>query len=186
MWSEYRKEKIKSYERAKKEGKVDEDIVSLLEKINEKENYVTLSSCSGRILVIDLNSFGDKKSSEFLGKWHNFAKFEDVIESVNRCKRQGWLIQDPPIVHVACRDLISAKNLMVVANNSGFRRSGIISLQNYVVEIASLERLELPVVIDGKRIIEDSYLRIALEIANEKLKSGKRKIKRLEELISSL
>ncbi len=186
MWSEYRREKIECYERAKKEGKIDGDILPLLEKINEKENYVTLSSCSGRILVIDLDNFGDKKNSEFLGKWHVFANFEEVFESVNRCKRQGWLIQDPPIIHVACRDLLSARNLVAVANNSGFRRSGIISLQNYVVEIASFERLELPVAINGKRIVEENYLRIVVEIANKKLRSGKRKIERLEELISSL
>lgn len=185
MWSEYRREKIECYEKAKRQGKIDGDIVPLLEKINEKENYVTLSSCSGRILVIDLNSFGDKKSSEFLGKWHNYASFEEVLESVNRCRRQGWLIQDPPILHVACKDLISAGKLMAAANNSGFRRSGIISLQNYVVEIASFERLELPVAIDGKRIVEENYLRIAVKIANEKLRSGKSKIKRLEKLISS-
>ncbi|MDK2795409.1 MAG: tRNA wybutosine-synthesizing protein 3 [Archaeoglobaceae archaeon] len=186
MWPNYKKEKIECYEKAKKEGKVDEDIIPLLDKINEKENYVTLSSCSGRIAVIDLNCFGDKKSSEFLGKWHNFAKFEEVLDCAFKCRRQGWLIQYPPILHVACKDLSSAKNLMVIANESGFRRSGIISLQNYVVEIASLERMELPVVVDGKMIVERDYLRIAVDIANEKLKKGKIKLRRLEEFITSL
>jgi len=186
MWLYYRREKLESYERAKKNGEVDEDIVSLLEKLNSKENYVTLSSCSGRIAVVDLDKFGDKKSSEIVGKWHSFAVFEEVLECVGKCRREGWFIQNPPIIHVACQDLVSARNLMSIANNSGFRRSGIISLQNYVVEIASFERIELPVVIGGKKVVEDSYLRIAVEIANEKLKSGKMKLKRLEELISSL
>ncbi len=186
MWSEYRKKRLVCYEKAKEEGKVDEDIIPLLERINGKESYVTLSSCSGRIAVIDLESFGDKKSSRFLGKWHNLAIFEDVLECIRSCKRQGWLIQDPPIIHVACRDLDSAKNLLTVANNSGFRRSGIISLKNYVVEMASFERLELPVVFEGKKIVDDDYLRIAVDIANEKLKKGKIKLKRLEEMLTSL
>lgn len=186
MWSDYKKEKIESYEKAKKEGKVDEDIVPLLDKINEKENYVTLSSCSGRIAVIDLNCFGDKRDSEFFGKWHNFVSFEEVLECIVKCRRQGWLIQYPSILHVACKDLNSAKNLMVIANNSGFRRSGIISLKNRIVEIASLERLELPVVVDGRMIVERDYLRIVVDIANEKLRKGKMKLKRLEELITSL
>ncbi|MEM0215390.1 MAG: hypothetical protein QW384_05345 [Archaeoglobaceae archaeon] len=186
MWSAYKKEKLESYEEAKRESKLDDDIIPILEKINEKENYVTISSCSGRIAVIDLENFGEKLNSEFIGKWHRIVDFEEVLECVKKCQRQGWLIQYPPIIHVACKDLESARKLMKIANDAGFRRSGLISLQNFVVEIASLERLELPVAIDGKKIVEDNYLRIAVDLANKKLESGKRKLKRLEIFISSL
>ncbi|MCS7143538.1 MAG: hypothetical protein NZ879_00775 [Archaeoglobaceae archaeon] len=186
MWSEYRKEKLECYEEAKKEGKVDEDIIPLLDKINGKENFVTLSSCSGRIAVIELSNFGEKLNSEFIGKWHRRVEFREILECVEKCKRQGWLIQYPPIIHVACKDLQSAKRMMSFANDSGFRRSGLISLQKLVVEISSLERIELPVAIEGRRIVDNEYLRIAVDFANKKLENGKKKIKRLEELISSL
>lgn len=183
MWSDYRKERLESYERAKRNGEIDDDIVPLLEKINEKENFVTLSSCSGRIAVIDLRDFGEKLDSEFIGKWHRKVECEEVLECIEKCKRQGWLIQYPPIIHVACKDLQSAKKLMSIANESGFRRSGLISFQNFVVEISSLERLELPVTVNGKKLVNDSYICIAIDFANKKLERGKRRLKRLEELI---
>ncbi|MCX8172821.1 MAG: hypothetical protein N3D09_04330 [Archaeoglobaceae archaeon] len=186
MWNIYRKEKIELYEKFKRESMVDPDIVSLLDKINEKENFVSLSSCSGRIAVIDLENFGDKRNSEFLGKWHSFVDFEEVLKCVEKCRRQGWLIQYPPIIHVACKDLQAARKLMIIANNSGFRRSGLISLQNLVVEISSLERVELPVSLNGNRIVNDEYLKIAVEFANKKLENGKKKLKKLEQLISFL
>lgn len=186
MWSAYKKEKLEKYEWAKKEAKVDYEIIPILDKLNEKENFVTLSSCSGRIAVIDLKNFGVKIDSEFIGKWHRNVEFLEVLECVKRCKRQGWLIHYPPIIHVACKDLQSAKSLMRIANEAGFRRSGLISLENLVVEISSLERLELPVAIEGKKIVDDDYLRIAVDLANKKLESGKKKLKRFEELMPFL
>ncbi|MEM0202552.1 MAG: hypothetical protein QXO16_02980 [Archaeoglobaceae archaeon] len=185
-WEEYRRRRLEDFEKEKREGRVDEDIVPLLEWINSIESYVTLSSCSGRIAVLDLEDFGKKLNSRFLGKWHRSASFEEVLESARNCKRQGWLIQFPPIVHVACKDLASAEKLLRVANMAGFRRSGVISLRNLVVEIASLERIEIPIAIDGKLIVDESYLRTAVEIANLKLEKGKRKLEKLFNLLSEI
>jgi len=161
-------------------------MVPLLNKINAFESYVTLSSCSGRIAVIDVEEFGKKLNSEFLGKWHSFVSFEEILSAIMKSKRQTWLIQSPPIIHVACRDLASAKRLLDISNDAGFRRSGIISLENLVVEIASLERVELPVALNGKMIISEDYLRILVDFVNKKLEKGKEKLKRLEKIISSL
>lgn len=172
-------QRLEKFERERRDGKVDVDIVPLLEKINSMDHYVTLSSCSGRIAVLDLEEFGKKLNSRFLGKWHNFVSFEEVLESVKSCERQGWLLQFPPIIHVACKDIFSAEKLLAIANAAGFRRSGIISLRNIVVEIASLERLEMPVAIGGKLVVDENYLRIAVEIANLKLEKGKKKLEML-------
>lgn len=185
-WEEYRRRILQYFEKEKVERKVDEDIIPLLEKINSIESYVTISSCSGRIAVLDLEEFGKKLNSKFLGKWHKYVSFEEVFESAKNCKRQGWFIQFPPILHVACRDLTSAEKLLRIANLAGFRRSGIISLRSLVVEIASLERLEMPIAIDGKLIVGEDYLRKAVEIANFKLERGKKKLEKLFNLLSEL
>ncbi|MEM2324297.1 MAG: hypothetical protein QXK70_00325 [Archaeoglobaceae archaeon] len=178
-WGEYKRRRLEFFERERREGKVDEDILPLLELINSCDPYVTLSSCSGRIAVLDLEEFGKKLNSRFMGKWHRTVGFDEVLESAKNCKRQGWLIQFPPIVHVACRDLFSAEKLLKIANSAGFRRSGLISLRNLVVEISSLERVEMPIAIGGKLIVDENYLRIAVEMANLKLTKSKEKIERL-------
>jgi tRNA(Phe) wybutosine-synthesizing methylase Tyw3 len=164
MWSEYRKEKIEGYERAKKRG-VDWDIIPILDKINEKENYFTISSCSGRIVVIDL---------------------EDVLECICICKHQG--VADSGSAHITC--CMQRFNFRKKFNGC-CKQPWIQKERNHILaelrcRNSFLEKLELPVSIDLKKIVENSYLRIAVDVANEKLKKGKIKLKRLEELITSL
>ncbi len=185
-WEDYRNRKLDSYIDFLKKGEIDEDLIPLLNKVNSLEDYVTLSSCSGRIAVVDLDDFGKKLNSEFLGKWHSSVSFEEVVSAIMKSKRQTWFIQSPPIIHVACRDWNSAKKLLEISNNAGFRRSGLISVENLVVEIASFERIELPVALAGKMIVSEDYLRILVDFANRKLERGKEKLRRLYEMVISL
>ncbi len=177
-WNEFKKLRL---ERLKKEiNRVDKDILTLLNVINNINDYVTLSSCSGRIIVIDLEKFGEKRNSVFLGKWHEQVTVDQVKLAIEKGKRQTWFILDPPILHIACKNLKAAENLMKIANDSGFKRAGLISLKNLVVEIASFEKIETPVAINGVRIVNDTFLEKVVEIANEKLKRCKEKLKKLE------
>ena len=182
-WGNFKSEKLKRYEIAKKKGEVDEDIIPLLDLINLKESFVTLSSCSGRIAVIDTPEFGDKTNSEFLGKWHYKVDANEVVDAVKKGRKTTWLIAYPPIIHVACSDLANAEKLMKIANNAGFRRSGIISLKKLVVEISSLERLELPIAINGEMILDNKTIEVMVDFANKKLLKGKEKLYKFKELI---
>lgn len=119
--------------------------------------------------------------------------------------------QEPLILHVMCKDLESAKKLLEKAQISGWKRSGIIfadkknfqeknslssplrcnkprsinSVENkrIVVELLSTEKLEFPLTHDGKFLVDENFLKIVLKKANENLKKGWKKIKRLERLI---
>ncbi len=183
MWRRYRKSKLDGFLEALKRGEVDGDIVDLLNLINSLEDYVTLSSCSGRIAVLDLPEVGNKKSSTFLGKWHREVESEEVIRAALESRTYAWLIQYPPILHVACRTLHHAEELIKIANNAGFRRSGVISLRNRVVEISSLERVELPLAVSGRLIVPEKYITTVVELANIKLRRGKEKLERLKEAL---
>uniref|UniRef100_A0A7C3MAE2 tRNA(Phe) 7-((3-amino-3-carboxypropyl)-4-demethylwyosine(37)-N(4))-methyltransferase n=1 Tax=Archaeoglobus fulgidus TaxID=2234 RepID=A0A7C3MAE2_ARCFL len=185
MWEKFKKERLESYLEAKAEGKVDDDIVDLLDLINSFDCFVTLSSCSGRIAVINLRKPGDKANAEFLGKWHKGVDAESIIKAAIKSRNTAWLVQYPPIIHVACRDLEVARILMNIANQAGFRRSGIISLKNNVVEVASLERLELPIAEGGRMLIDSEYLEYVVRCANEKLLKGKEKLRRLHSALES-
>jgi len=186
VWAEFRRRKFEGYRIAKERGEVDEDIVPLLDLINSFECYVTLSSCSGRIAVMDMPKFGDKVESVFLGKWHRSVSFEEVLEAVKLGRRTTWLIMFPPIIHVACESVEHAERLMKLANDSGFRRSGLISLKHNVVEICSLERLEAPVAIEGRIVVGMEGLRVMVDFANEKLERSKAKLKRLHASLREL
>ncbi len=186
MWSrfeEFRRRKLEGYIEAKEKGEVDKDIIPLLDLINSRDCYVTLSSCSGRIAVIDVPEFGIKHKAKFLGKWHSCVDFNDVLGVVEDGEREVWLIMFPPIIHVACRDLDCAERLMRIANESGMRRRGLISLRHCVLELTTLERMEVPVKFYGKRLVDDRSLEIMVNIANRKLLKSKEKLRRLYELL---
>jgi len=184
FWDEFRASKLRGYEEAKRRGEVDEDIIPLLDLINSSDRFVTLSSCSGRIAVIDMPDFGNKVESKFLGKWHREVSVGEVLEAVKMGTMVTWLIMYPPIIHVACRDLKSAEMIMRIANDSGLRRCGIISVKKLVVEINSLERLELPVAVNGEVLMDERTLKVIVRFANLKLGRSKEKLRRFYSLLS--
>ncbi len=176
MWSRFREKKIKEYEKAK----IDDEIKPILDDINSVSCFVTLSSCSGRIVVMDMPSFGNKVESVFLGKWHSIPSFDEVLSAINKGKQTTWLMMHPPIIHIACENVESAKKLLEVAKNSGLRRSGIISMKNWVVEISPPERLEMVASISGKTLNLET-LRINYQFCIEKLKKSRERIKKFRD-----
>lgn len=106
-WEMEKKKVIEKLEKEIQKERVDKDILN--------PNYVTLSSCSGRMVVLDLPKFGDKKACKFLGKWHEKTKAEEVIKALKKCKKQGWFIMQPAIFHVQCKTLQDAGNLINIA-----------------------------------------------------------------------
>ena len=184
-WVEFKRKKLEILERAKENGEVDEDIIPLLDTINSFDCFVTTSSCSGRIVVLDVPKIGDKLNAKFLGKWHRTVDWKEVAKALEKSTSTTWLISDPPIIHVACRDLECARILMRIANESGFRRCGIISLNRFVVEITSFEKLEAPLAVNGKIVVDESYIKLLTDFANEKLLRGKEKLERLKSKLSN-
>jgi len=182
-WKKFKEEKYRKYEEAKGKGEIDGEIIPLLDLINSKREFVTLSSCSGRIAVIDMPKFGDKLNSKFLGKWHGEVDTKEVIEAIRKGTETTWLITYPPIIHVACESLEVAEKLMNIANNAGFRRSGIISLKKFIVEVSSLERLEMPVAINSNFLFDEKTIEIIVKFANEKLLRGREKLDKFEDMV---
>jgi len=184
VWTDYRQDKLRILEEARQRGEVDEDILPLLDVINSIPSYVTLSSCSGRIVVMDMPEFGRKLEAEFLGKWHDRVAIKEVIKAIEKGRLTTWFMVHPPIIHVACRNLHFANEIMQAANRAGFRRCGLISIKNNVVEITSFERMEIPVAVESKRLVNDDSLHIMVEIANRKLERAKEKLERLKKEFS--
>ena len=160
-------------------GEWDKKIKSLCDKINSFEEYYTTSSCSGRIMIIkDI----DKKAPdlfEFVS--HDAVRFEDL-----RIPQKGNLKfkQEPLILHVACENLESAEKLLNKVRDVGLKRSGIISLgKNIIIEIIGTEKIEFPLVENGKILVNKDFLEIVLNKANENLKKGWDRIEKLRDFL---
>ncbi|AKG38131.1 MAG: tRNA-wybutosine modification methyltransferase TYW3 [Infirmifilum sp.] len=186
-WNELRDLALKQLEEHKLQGRVDQDIVWLLDLINSSPDYYTTSSCSGRIQVAAGAHPGDKGKLRVIAKWHRIIQPEEltlVLSSTN--EDNVWFSVHPPIFHVVARDLRAAKRLLVAARNSGFKHSGIQGLgKRIIVEIMSMEKIETPLRLHGIQIVGYDSLVLLVEAANQALLRGKRRLSRLAEVFYS-
>lgn len=159
-----------------KQGFIDEDIKNLINLINKNPNYKTTSSCSGRIVLLKIPKIGKKYKAKWLYKTHKKANPKEIIKILKKEKHLHFL-QEPAILHINCKNLESANKLLLLAHQSGFKNSGIISLKKNTLGLRSTEKIEAPLDIEK---INTPYIKFLVEEANKKLKRTKEKINKLE------
>ncbi|AMQ18678.1 tRNA(Phe) 7-((3-amino-3-carboxypropyl)-4-demethylwyosine(37)-N(4))-methyltransferase Taw3 [Thermococcus peptonophilus] len=178
-----KREALQSLFTAMRDGKVDEDIIDILLLINSIKGIYTTSSCSGRIGIIEEPALGAKPLSRWLIKVHKPIEFEEAREALKNAK-EGiiFLKSQPPIFHVVAEGLEKARKLHELGLASGFKYTTfkVISTR-YLVEINATEYLTTPLGRDGRVLVDDDYLRFAVEIGNEILRRSKGRLPRLEE-----
>lgn len=180
-WSELRLKALRQLEEHKRLGKVDNDIIWLLDLINSNPDYYTTSSCSGRIQVASGQHPGEKGKLRVLAKWHRTIDLGELLAVVSTSLEDNiWFSVHPPIFHIASKDLQAARRLLVAARNCGFKHSGIQGLgKRIIVEIMSMEKIETPLRLKGVQIISYDSYSLLVNVANEMLTRGKEKLPRL-------
>ncbi|MCX6748397.1 MAG: hypothetical protein NT076_02230 [Candidatus Pacearchaeota archaeon] len=166
------------------EQRWDQAIESLCEKINLKKEYYTTSSCAGRIVLI--KALKEKAEDVFLFKTHEKISFSQLKKALASVKYKGLIYfkQETCILHVACKDLEGAVELLNKAKFAGWKRSGIIaSGKRTICELMSTEKLELPITNDCKLLVDEDYLKLLVKEANSRLERVWEKIEKLDELI---
>ncbi len=164
-----------------KKGAIDEDIRPLLAVLNRRGHYETTSSCSGRIVLLDVPKTGDKQHAQWLYTAHTKAD-PDAIESVLRQQNHEiWFLQEPVILHVNCMTLADAERLLELAKSCGFKRSGIFSLKHFSVELQGTERMETLLTRD----LPKEYIARLAAAANLRLQRTKKKIQMLLERLQT-
>lgn len=157
-------------------GGIDEDVIELVDLINSRDEYYTTSSCSGRIVVIALPESNRKDEAKWLLVKHRPVTVQEIKDSLQSDK-DIWLKQEGMILHVCCKNIEAAEKLVNTAKNTGFKRTGMISVnKRYVVEIVSTENVSTILSKKGKVLIEDNYLSVLVEECNDKIRKNKEKI----------
>ena len=162
-------------------GKWDRRIKPLCEKINSLDDFYTTSSCSGRVILMIQQE--KKENDLFLKVWHDKISFNELKKTLNELSKRKEIIKfklEPPIIHIACRDLKKATEMLEKAKYIGFKRSSILTCdRNIVIEINTSERMEFPIIKDGKILVDEEFLRLIVKISNEKLEKAWEKIQKL-------
>lgn len=182
---ENKKQIMQNLEKIKKENKVDADIIPILDLLNSLDDFYTSSSCYGRIVLLEIPKIGDKKNAKWLGKWHNKIRAEDISSVVKKAtKGQLWILAQAPILHIYAKTQKAADKLLKTAISCGFKHSGFKSIdKNYIIEVASTERLDAPVGKDGQLFCNNEYMNIIVDIANEIIDRSVMKLARLENFL---
>jgi tRNA wybutosine-synthesizing protein 3 len=164
-------------------GSWDKPILSLCEKINSLENLYTLSSCSGRIVLI--KNIDKKTHDLFVLRSHGKITFNELKKALENFKGKESLMfkQEPPILHICCKELEDAEALLNKARLAGWKNSGIMSLSGRIVlELRSTESLALPI-FEKSILVDDKFLKILVKEANRRLEKGWEKIDKLEKSV---
>ncbi len=180
-FKERKRQLLEKLKIAKKENKVDLEVLDIIDLINFSNNYYTSSSCSGRIILIEVLRPSHKKDAKFILKLHREVKFKEIKGAIKKHQdNQLWLMSEPPILHIGAKDLYYTKEMLNLGYRSGFKRSNIKSVgTKFIVEIMSSEEIHVPIAYEGKLLVEDKYLEYVVDISNNILKRGKDRLKKL-------
>jgi len=185
---EKRFEKVKKHHKetflkAVKEGKADPQIVSLGNFFVLAKDFFTSSSCSGRIVLMNLNRQETKKEAAFHRKWHRQVTFEEVFSAINeKTSEDIWFKQEPLILHIGARDLKSAEKILSIMKKVGIRRGGIMVAKKgkFIIELTGSNYMSLPVKSEGKILVSEEHLKFIVEKANSKLERNYRLLEEFE------
>jgi len=162
-------------------GSMDAQITELCDALNVTIDYYTTSSCSGKSVIMEEKD--GKDGTYYLWTSHNLISVEEIKEALE--KVENGLVKfkcESPILHVGCRTLGFAQKLVDDAKRVGWKRSGIMTTSDrYLVELCSVEKMELPIAKDGKVLVNDDFLKILVEENNSRREKGWKKIMSLTE-----
>ncbi|XP_075224993.1 tRNA wybutosine-synthesizing protein 3 homolog isoform X2 [Lycorma delicatula] len=143
-----------------RKGSIDEAIIDLVLIMNNSADFVTTSSCSGRVLLFCQNNYEKEKRKQNC-KWiysrHDLIDSDILISHIDPSEGELVLKFEPFILHVQCRTLEAAKIVQKCALESGFRNSGIVVGQHGKITLAvrSTHSLEVPLSNKGKLLVSD-------------------------------
>ena len=166
-----------------RKGNVDKEISYLVDHINELEDYYTTSSCAGRIVLIDYPKDWKKQDVKWIFTSHALV---DKIELDKLEVREYpiWFKQESFILHVCAKTFEGANDMLMKARQVGFKRAGIIATtKRFIVEIMSTENISTPIHDGEKFLIDQNYMDVLVEEANNKMQTSRDRVKKFFELL---
>ncbi len=162
-------------------GYLDRDILPLLEAFFRCPHYYTISSCSGRAVVVDAPYPWSRKDSGILLKKHEPLTVEDIENALQQpVVYTLWLNVQGPILHVSADSIKWAVRLLKAARKAGFKHSGVLSFsrdRGIIVELRTGVRMIAPLKVRDKVLVKD--LDLLVSEANRILAEGKRRLEKL-------
>eukprot|EP00092_Neocalanus_flemingeri_P018171 GFUD01019668.1.p1 GENE.GFUD01019668.1~~GFUD01019668.1.p1 ORF type:complete len:243 (+),score=70.37 GFUD01019668.1:44-772(+) len=173
-----------------RKGSIDAPIVELTQYINNHSDMFTLSSCSGRIVILRESQTSDKirkSGCEWITVSHTELDPSQGFDAfISRTRDPGCVVLkfEPFVLHVQSRSMIVAKQVHTAASEAGFRNSGLSvgKAGKIVVAVRSTHGLEVPLTDDeGNDLVSREYVEFVIKKSNAKLVENLERIIKFEE-----
>jgi tRNA(Phe) wybutosine-synthesizing methylase Tyw3 len=109
-----------------------------------------------------LENVGDKSAGEFYRSWHEPPSMKLIVDEVSKYNgdKTLWLMIQSTILHISTYDLMKAVEMRNLALESGYKYSKILSISDrgIVIEVLGTERIDIPLYVSGKKILNFEYL----------------------------
>jgi tRNA wybutosine-synthesizing protein 3 len=157
-------------------GYLDTDILEVLLELFARPKAYPVSSCSGRVVIVDSEYPWERNDTNLIFKKHGPVSLDEVLEVIEKpFLYRLWLNVQGPIYHVYVADLDEGFNLLEVARQAGFKHSGILSCSGTgcVVELRTGVRMSV-LIADSKgfKLTRDQASHV-VGVANEILRVAK-------------
>jgi tRNA wybutosine-synthesizing protein 3 len=171
-------------------GGIDTKIKNLCDKINQRNDIFTLSSCSGRISILKNNTSG-KIEDIYIFTSHNLTTPQEINQALNRYKESEqkeelYFMQEAMIMHICVNSLKLGLKLIEIAKTCGLNQCGIISAsKKIVIEVICDARIELPIY-DKELLFSEDYLERIIEKANSNQEKSWETIQKLTDKLDNI
>jgi len=183
-WEARKEEFLKRLREDVDVGYLDRRVLPLLEVLNARPKSYTTSSCSGRVAVVDALYPWEREESAVVFKKHEKVEASELLSVLStKPKRSFWLVVSGPILHVVCKDLEEAREVLSAARRAGFKHSGImeVSEKGFLVELVGSSQIIMPLTRGERALFDAKAVEDIIALANETLESGWRRVERLVE-----
>ncbi len=146
-WLDIRRHHLSKLDEALKNGLVDEGVISILNAINRFEEYVTRSSCYGRVSFTQEKGLIKKGRGKILYKRHGPIDMETIKKIIRKVDGGVlWMNIEGTIIHVASKTIEDALKLLDIAVEAGYKESSLYSMstRGVTVEILFSEKYSIP------------------------------------------
>ncbi len=184
LWLRERDEKFRRMREDLEVGYLDPDIYHVLAALFRRRESFPVSSCSGRVTVVDAPMPWSRRGSTVLFKKHSPVGESEVLSLVRGSSPLSrlWLVVTGPIFHVSALTLREALSVLRIAREAGMKHSGVLSIsrRGVYLELRTGVRLATLLRAGGFAV---SDVEEVVRAANEALLEGKRRLARFYELL---
>ncbi|MCK5177548.1 MAG: hypothetical protein KAQ92_07510 [Candidatus Aenigmarchaeota archaeon] len=181
MFKDDKSNSLKKLDYAIKNKLADEAVLPFLKIINNTDFFYTTSSCYGRITIDKSDLAINKKTHEWIAKYHRCIKDSELSDALNKDSSDVvWVRNLPFIMHVCTKDIDSAEKFLKLTKTQGLKRCGIMQLKPRIfVELRGEDVVEIPAKYKNKFLINKDETEKITEILNHSFLKNKERLEKL-------